>query len=79
MHQFTLSYQRRNEKFSRKYEGYDYIARKQEDGNYEIHVSEHQTKMIDREMKLKKPTSPRRLKATRTVHRFKQGFRTNGK
>lgn len=45
-------------KISRKYEGYDYIARKQEDGNYEIHVSEHQTKMIDREMKLKtnKPT-----------------------
>lgn len=44
--------------FREKYEGYDYIARKQEDGNYEIHVSEHQTKMIDREMKLKtnKPT-----------------------
>lgn len=40
-------------KFREKYDGYDYIARKQEDGNYEIHVSEHQTKAIDREMKLK--------------------------
>ncbi|MCR0531752.1 hypothetical protein MKC55_20615 [[Clostridium] innocuum] len=39
--------------FREKYEGYDYIIRKQEDGTYEIHVSEYQTKAIEREMKLK--------------------------
>lgn len=48
--------------FREKYEGYDYIARKQEDGNYEIHVSEHQTKMIDREMKLKNQQAHEDLK-----------------